>query len=175
MEMRKCRTCGEVKPITDYYKHNGYYDTMCKKCAIARSKRYAEEHVEHYKQYKKQYYAEHREKDMQHSKAWTEANRDKHNEYCKKWNNEHFEERREYTRKYRTDNPEKYHATNQVNIAINSGKLTKPTACEVCGKDGRVEAHHADYSKPLAVMWVCKKCHYKLDEARRNKAYNDVI
>lgn len=75
METRKCKVCGEVKPITEYYKHGGY---------------------------------------------------------------------------------------------VEKGKLTKPMACEVCGKVGRVEAHHADYSKPLDVKWVCKKCHYKLDEVRRN-------
>ena len=169
METRKCKACGEVKPITDYYKHGGYYDTKCKECAKAYSKRYAEEHAEHYKQYRKQRYAENREEDMLRSKAWIEANREKHNAYCKKWNNNHADERIEYLRQYRAENPDKYHATSKVNHLIEKGKLTKPMACEVCGKVGRVEAHHDDYSKPLDVVWCCKKCHYKLDEQRREK------
>ena len=169
MEMRKCKKCGKVLPITEFYKHGGVPATQCKECAREYSKRYAEEHAEHYKKYRKRYYAEHREEDMARSKAWTEANRDKHNAYCKKCYIEHTEDRLEYLRKYRAENPEKYHATSRINHLVEKGKLTKPMACEVCGKVGRVEAHHADYSKPLDVKWVCKKCHYKLDEERREK------
>lgn len=169
MEMRKCKVCGEEKPITEFYKHAGYPDTKCKECAKAYSRRYAEEHAEHYKQYRKQRYMEHREEDMLRNKAWREANRDKHNAYCRKWNNEHADDRREYLREYRIAHPERMRAQGIVNTRISRGKLTKPMACEVCGKVGRVEAHHADYSKPLDVMWVCKKCHYILDKKRREK------
>lgn len=57
------------------------------------------------------------------------------------------------------------HATKR---AISKGALI-PGSCEVCGfvgtgKDGRnlVEAHHDDYSQPLAIRWMCRKCHYAL-------------
>ncbi len=36
--------------------------------------------------------------------------------------------------------------------------LIVPTPCSRCG-DPDVEAHHFDYSKPLAVIWLCKECH----------------
>ena len=169
MEMRKCKVCGEVKPITDYYKHAGYYDTKCKECAKAYSRQYQREHREERIAYSRKYYAEHRADSLAHSKKWVEENREKHREHCRKSNLLHASERAEYTKQYRKNNPDKYKATSRINHLVEKGKLAKPMACEVCGKVGRVEAHHANYSKPLDVIWVCKKCHYKLDEERREK------
>ena len=57
-------------------------------------------------------------------------------------------------------------AKNIAMKAIAKGTLI-PKPCENCGfvgktKDGRnlVHAHHDDYSKPLAVHWLCKRCHH---------------
>lgn len=44
-----------------------------------------------------------------------------------------------------------------VSNAIKLGKLM-PQPCFVCGA-AKSEAHHADYSLPLAVTWLCKKHH----------------
>lgn len=49
--------------------------------------------------------------------------------------------------------------------AIRDGKLIKQP-CEKCG-EMKVEAHHPDYSKPLEVHWLCRKCHaehHKMDK-----------
>ena len=47
--------------------------------------------------------------------------------------------------------------------AITAGELVKPDVCEACGLPpagkGKIHAHHADYSKPLEVEWLCPKCH----------------
>jgi len=40
-----------------------------------------------------------------------------------------------------------------------SGRLVRPAACEECGASCTPNAHHDDYSKPLAVRWLCTKCH----------------
>lgn len=169
MEMRKCRICGKVKPITDYYAHKGWHDTKCKECAKEYSRKYQQEHREERIAYSKKYYADHKSEMNQKSKEWTKSNRGKHNEYCKKWNSENLDRMLDYQKKSRAEHPEKYRANAVVNSRIKRGKLTKPTACEVCGKAGRVEAHHDDYSKPLEVVWCCKSCHWKLDEERREK------
>jgi len=42
--------------------------------------------------------------------------------------------------------------------AVESGKLIK-TACQQCESATKVEAHHADYTKPLEVAWLCFSCH----------------
>ncbi len=47
-----------------------------------------------------------------------------------------------------------------VGIYLKRGHLKK-TACVACG-DPVVQAHHADYSKPLEVTWLCRKHHTDL-------------
>lgn len=37
------------------------------------------------------------------------------------------------------------------------GKI-KRGDCEACGKPN-AEAHHVDYSQPLNVRWLCRRCH----------------
>lgn len=59
-------------------------------------------------------------------------------------------------KKYREASPEKYKARTAVSNALRDGKLTKEVC--PCG-ESKVEAHHADYSKPLDVQWLCIKCH----------------
>lgn len=67
-------------------------------------------------------------------------------------------------------------AQNMVEYAIRAGSLHRPSVCEACGgtgqafKDGRapIQAHHADYNRPLDVMWLCKGCHH--DWHRRFRA-----
>ncbi len=61
-----------------------------------------------------------------------------------------------------------------VEKAIAKGLLTKPKACEACGKEehfasGRssLESHHDDYNHPLTVRWLCRKCHHEWHEHHR--------
>lgn len=58
-------------------------------------------------------------------------------------------------------------AQNALHAAIRKGIVRVPDRCERCGcvpeprKDGasRIHGHHDDYSKPLAVRWLCSPCH----------------
>jgi transposase-like protein len=60
-------------------------------------------------------------------------------------------------------------AYDAVRAAFHKGVLVRPKSCNRCGvaerkgKDGRslLHGHHADYSKPLDVEWLCTKCHRK--------------
>ncbi len=45
--------------------------------------------------------------------------------------------------------------------------LSPPTACEGCGHARPLNKHHHDYSRPLAVVWLCKPCHAIADKLRR--------
>jgi ribosomal protein S27AE len=53
--------------------------------------------------------------------------------------------------------PEKAKARWAVANALREGRL-KREPCQECGEI-KSEAHHEDYTKPLEVDWLCKKCH----------------
>jgi hypothetical protein len=55
--------------------------------------------------------------------------------------------------------PEKFKARSIVGAAIRLGKITREP-CSICGE--KAEAHHEDYSKPLEVIWLCRKHHFEL-------------
>lgn len=71
------------------------------------------------------------------------------------------------TREWRKANPERAKAQAVANNAVRDGKLARPRQCDGCGLPVRVEKHHHDYSKPLAVVWLCKPCHALADKIRR--------
>lgn len=62
-------------------------------------------------------------------------------------------------RAYRARNPEKDAAHYRINEEVRQGRLIKPDACERCGANARLAGHHADYSRPLDVEWLCPRCH----------------
>ena len=53
----------------------------------------------------------------------------------------------------------KDNARSYLNVYIQRGIITKQP-CRECGS--YAEAHHPDYSKPLDVIWLCRKHHMEL-------------
>lgn len=66
-------------------------------------------------------------------------------------------------RRWRAKYPEKSRAHYLVQFALKDGRLVRPDSCSICGTPGPVEAHHADYSRPLDVLWLCKACHLAIE------------
>lgn len=62
-------------------------------------------------------------------------------------------------------------AIGKVRQAVLSGKIIKPEKCSQCNDNkGRIEGHHPDYKKPLAIIWLCRFCHRKMHvEINRTK------
>lgn len=59
----------------------------------------------------------------------------------------------------------KSYARKKVEHQIRYGRWERPTICMHCGlSSDRIEAHHEDYTKPLSVVWLCKKCHTQADK-----------
>lgn len=59
----------------------------------------------------------------------------------------------------RRDEPEKWRARSAVSRAVKAGRLERPDHCSECGAECKPTAHHADYEKPLEVVWLCRLCH----------------
>jgi len=73
---------------------------------------------------------------------------------------------RQALRKWRANNPLKVKAHRIVFVALRNGSLQRQP-CH-CG-DTKVHAHHTDYSKPLDVLWLCKKHHVEIH--KKDKEY----
>lgn len=57
-----------------------------------------------------------------------------------------------------------------VSEAVNKGILCRPDTCEICGLEkDQIHGHHADYSKPLEVQWLCRSCHMRIHSDQRPK------
>jgi hypothetical protein len=57
--------------------------------------------------------------------------------------------------------PERKRAHWAFKEAVRQGKIVRPSICPKCGNEGRIHAHHHDYTKPLEVEFLCSSCHGK--------------
>lgn len=53
----------------------------------------------------------------------------------------------------------------RATMAVHRGTLARKP-CEQCGEPD-AERHHADYSRPLDVTWLCRRCHRALHRAEQ--------
>lgn len=75
------------------------------------------------------------------------------------WHPENFARNPEfYTRRAR-----RQWARYQLHLAVRRGEITKPSTCSECHRSNlsvrEMHAHHVDYQQPLAVKWICRRCH----------------
>lgn len=77
-------------------------------------------------------------------------------------------DKRAYVNRFRAKYPEKAAAHDAVKLALASGRLVRPVACQMCSAtpEKPLHAHHDDYSEPLVVIFACRDCHRQLDATR---------
>lgn len=63
--------------------------------------------------------------------------------------------------------PEVLRARRQLQRAVRLGTISRPGHCTACPAICVPEGHHPDYTKPLQVNWLCRKCHRKLHREER--------
>ena len=139
--MKHCYACKTDKPLSDFYKNSSKTDGLspaCKEC---------------HKAWRHDHYRRNAEAVGISNRRWEKLNPEVH---------------KAYVRKFQKD---KYHANKHTGIfgvyhlvkrAIKHGILT-PEPCRIC-KDVNVVAHHEDYSRPLDVLWYCRRHHSRLHD-----------
>lgn len=60
--------------------------------------------------------------------------------------------------------PERRIGREKTKQAVAKGKLLKEP-CQEC-YNPKADAHHPDYSKPLEIVWLCRKHHLRLHQAK---------
>ena len=96
-------------------------------------------------------------KSIEYSRS--EKGRERNNIATKRYYSEHKDIIAERMKALRLRKPQEYKARYQFSNVIKLGHIIRPSHCQMCFKEGLVHGHHADYSKPFDVVWVCTKCH----------------
>jgi len=145
--MKVCRECNVEKPLSEFYKQSTMADghlNKCKPCVKARVNQHRLENLDRIQEYDRKRGMEPKRVAARKEYIQTEAGK---------------AARRRGSENYRKKHPMKYAANVIVNNYIRDGKLIKPSNCSVCNSDHLIDAHHDDYTKPLVVRWLCRKCH----------------
>ena len=129
---KKCFKCKKDKPLSGFYKHPGMKDGYLNKCKDCTKKDVHWNYLG-----KREQYSKYEKKRGQSPKRKAAAVG--------------------YLRKRRERNQEMAIALNAVSDALRDGRIEK-SPCAVCDET-YVQAHHEDYSKPLDVVWLCRKHH----------------
>lgn len=139
--MKTCFKCGIEKPLSEFYRHRMMADGLLGKCKAC-------------------------------TKLDVRTHRDSHDsvrEYDRNRSGlpHRVELRTRVTREWRKRNPEAARAQAEAHKAMKAGYIATVPLCQTCGLDKRLEKHHPDYSRPLLVVWLCKRCHAIADKLRR--------
>lgn len=151
-DFKSCRKCGEAKPLADFYAR----DNSCKECRKAMIRAARSRNIEHYREFDRQ---RANRPDRVAARADYAKTAEYRKSHCKA------------NQKYKAKHPDKAWARYAVSNALRDGKLKK-LPCWVCGA-ANSEAHHPDYSAPLAVVWLCDHHHketHKLANRLKRKA-----
>lgn len=151
--MKKCFKCGKEKDLDKFYKHSAMADghlNKCKECTKLDSFGRTYEEIERRK---------FRDRNRPNAKERVAKNLQRVKK-LKAENNEHYLKTVSAPKKkWDTENRYKKNAHLKVKRNI-SMKGNKPNQCQLCGtRSDELEGHHYDYSKPLDVTWLCKRCH----------------
>jgi hypothetical protein len=105
----------------------------------------------------KKYYESHKEAIFSRVKERKLADPEKYKEISQKSYVAHRQEKSEYLKAYRATHHKVKAAQAMVHRAVKEGRLNRQP-CEFCGSL-KTDGHHDDYSKPLSVRWMCRRCH----------------
>ncbi len=149
MSEKICRQCNTLKPLEQFYTHTQMADghlNKCIECVKARVRKFGASRT-----------AEQRGAGRAYDRE--KQRRPKYRALNEAWRAAHPVEVAAIKQRWAEKNYEKCKAEWTLSNAVRDGKVIKGTTCTRCGATTELEAHHEDYSKPLAVEWLCLPCH----------------
>lgn len=184
--MKICTVCKLEKSLDEFKKTKTRLYARCRDCTNEYARKYHHEHKAACNEYRKELYKKNREHFLTKQKERYQLNKEeirkranarnktpeeraKANARSRKWAKENRQRHYQNLKRHRDRHPEKRMATQYVMWGLRLGVLKKPDVCERCKMNIKLEGHHTDYSKPLQVMWLCRKCHLK----EHNKLVDD--
>lgn len=168
--MKSCTKCGVEKSLDEFPPCNRSRDGRQSRCRACKRAYMAERRArngEHVRALGREHYQRHKNELCDRSRSHRQTHRDWHNAYSRRYAIAEKPRLDGYRKRWSAANREKRYAHSVLWLAIKKGDVQRRTACEDCGRTGRIAAHHDDYSKPLDVRWLCGFCHHTADEARR--------
>jgi hypothetical protein len=147
---RRCYKCREEKPLSDFYRDTHSPSGLqgrCKACCKADAS------TEEARRKMREHMRARRVQNTERERAIQAVYRERHRETVNARARERWGAEQE---------AEKQMARRAVFLALSSGRLAKPSACQQCGTERpsrEITAHHDDYRRPLEVVWLCTFCH----------------
>lgn len=135
-EMKICFKCKVEQSVNNFYAHPQMADGHLNKCKICTRKDVSKNYLKN-----RDYYVEYEQRRNQ-----TAERRSYQTRRCVK-------NRKAY--------PKQCKARDVLGRAVRDQKVIKPEQCQQCGKRDRIHGHHEDYEKPLEVVWLCARCHFR--------------
>lgn len=173
--MKICKECGIEKEETEFFKKNErWLEGKCKQCKRAKAKfreslpenkekeklRNLERNsTEKRKKWREENRKRNKEKIARQCQKYRDENREHLDQKAKEWREKNRDKFYEWSKKSIQKHPLKRLARKYLEMAIYSKIISRPNKCEKCMKECHPDAHHADYSKPLDVIWLCRQCH----------------
>ncbi len=144
--MKTCSSCNENKPTSEFQVRKASRDGLTAACKDCLKNRDA-------KRYSRE---KHRRAERHKEYMKTSAGKDAHKKASEAWRDRNRVRRAAHT---------------ILGNAVRSGRVT-PLPCFCCGE--KAEAHHPDYSTPLAVVWLCP-AHHKETHALGNSLKESLL
>ena len=122
--MKQCKKCGEWKNIEDFHKDKPKKDghsSLCKKCAIARAKKWKEDNPEKNRLNGRKYVSRHRAEHNKRGREWHRKNKERSRENSKRWASVNIERKREnyktWIKEKRATNPS-YRLRHSIEVRV---------------------------------------------------------
>lgn len=196
LTVKFCSKCHQSKPVSEFHVAQGKpdgYSAICRACSHESSAAYRNTSKKYTKRRSRRFESIASEKSRKCPACarllplsafnFDRASHDGHASYCREcaldYTRQHYEENRdaysERSEDYRRKHPQRLQAYRIKEAAVKNGQLVPPENCSKCGKPANVLPLWKDYSKPLDIKWLCRRCHRQQHAERRRLAKAKTI